>query len=67
MEIILLKSRRMALVSAWFCWLCGVVFLAFGLIESIRGRGLFPMFLILCGFIFVAIGFAYAKSSKRSR
>ena len=67
MQIILLKSQRMAIVSAWLCWLYGFVFLTFGLLESVRGRGLISIFLILCGFIFVAIGFAYAKSSKRGR
>ncbi len=67
MQIILLKSQRMVMVSAWLCWLCGFVFLAFGLLETVRGRGLISIFLILCGLIFLAIGFAYANSSKRSR
>ena len=66
-EIILLKSQRAALVSAWFCWLSGLVFLIFGLIESLRGHGPIHLFLIFSGFIFVAVGFAYAKSSKRGR
>ncbi len=55
------------MVSAWFCWLSGLVFLIFGLIESLSGRGPIHIFLIFSGFIFVAVGFAYAKTSKRGR
>lgn len=58
------KSLRVTLVTAWFCWIIGGVFLACGVVEAFAGKNMLAAFLAVSGAIFVAVGFAYAKSAR---
>ena len=65
LEMVARKTLRSTLITAWFCWLSGGIFVVVGLWGAISDNPFSGIFPILLGAIFIFAGDRYRRVSRR--